>query len=189
MKNCAVLTSNMQIATANKHEARKLSVDKFLPFLVIFLENMRKAKIPVIHLQLAYKEDDPRSKEPFGTFPNLLRGTEGVGLLPDILQPGDIVIEKSRDSGFFQSELDKTLKELEISTVIITGMQAYSCVQFTATDAYFRGYEVIVNLEAIGSTRQEDTDRALVCMSKYCAKVLTSEQIYKQLRIEKSYDS
>jgi len=188
MKNYAVLTSNMQIATANKHEARKLSVDKFLPSLIDFLQNMRKEKIPVIHLQLAYREDDPRSKESFGPYPNLLRGTDAVSLLPDILESSDLVIEKSRDSGFFQSELEETLKTLDITAVIITGMQAYSCVQFTAADAYFRGYEVIVNREAIGSTRQEDTDRALVCMSKYCAKILTSREIYKKLGIEESYD-
>jgi nicotinamidase-related amidase len=187
MKNYAVLTSNMQIATANKHEARKLSVTKFLPALVDFLDNVRKVKIPVIHLQLAYREDDPRSKEPFGPYPNLLRETEAVRLLPDILQPSDIVIEKSRDSGFFQSELEETLKKLGVTTVIVTGMQAYSCVQFTAADAYFRGYEVIINVEAIGSTKQEDTDRAVVCMGKYCAKILTSREIYKQLGIEESY--
>lgn len=174
----------MQIATANKHEARKLSVLKFLPSLVLFLDNMRKSRIPIIHLQLAYTEEDPRSKEPFGPFPNLLRGTEGVRILPEILHANDIIIEKSRDSGFFQSNLENSLKKLDIDTVIITGMQAYSCVQFTAADAYFRGYEVIINLEAVGSTRQEDTERALACMKKYCAKVFTSDQIYSLLRVE-----
>ena len=186
MKKYAVLTSNMQIATANKHAERKLSVDKFLPSLVIFLQNIRKEKIPVIHLQLAYKEDDHRGKESFGPFPNLLSGSEGVRLLPEILQASDIVIEKSRDSGFFQSELDATLKKLNITTVIITGMQAYSCVQFTAADAYFRGYEVIINRETVSSTREEDTKRALECMGKYCAKILSSDEIYSQLGIREN---
>ncbi len=182
MKKYAVLTSNMQIATANKHPARKMSVDKFLPSLEAFLYNMRKSNIPIIHLQLAYKNDDPKAKEPFGSFPPLLSGSDGVQLLPEILHPNDIIIEKSRDSGFFQTKLDEILKNLGVTTVIITGMQAYSCVQFTAADAYFRGYEVLVNLDAVGSTRQEDTDRALVCMAKYCAKILSSENIYLQLK-------
>lgn len=182
-KKYAVLTSNMQIALANKHEARKLSVAKFLPSLVDFLNNMRKERIPIIHLQLMYDNDDPKGKEPFGCFPPLLRRSEGVRILPEIFHSGDIVIEKSRDSGFYQTTLDITLRNLGIDTIIITGMQAYSCVQFTASDAYFRGYEVIINQEAIGSTRQEDTNRALGCMAKYCAKILSSDQIYSQLKI------
>lgn len=182
MKKYAVLTSNMQIATANKHPARKLSVDKFLQYLVVFLHNMRKENIPIIHLQLAYKNDDTKAKEPFGSFPPLLSGSAGVRLLPEILHPTDIIIEKSRDSGFFQTELDAILKGLGVTTVIITGMQAYSCVQFTASDAYLRGYEVIVNPDAVGSTRPEDTERALECMAKYCAKIISSENIYLQLK-------
>ena len=184
MKNYAVLTNNMQIATANKHEARKLSVDKFLPSMMDFLQNIRKTEIPIIHLQLVYEADDPKSKEPFGPYPNLLKGSEWLEFIPNIVKATDIVIEKSRDSGFFNSKLNETLKNIGINTVIMTGMQAYSCVQFTASDAYFRGYDVIINREAVGSTKQEDTDRALILMGKYCAKVLTSEQIYQQLRNE-----
>ena len=184
MKKYAVLTSNMQVATANKHEARKLSVAKFLPSLVVFLNSMRKAEVPIIHLQLVYGHDDVKAKEPFGSFPPLLKGSDGINLLPEVLQPSDIIIEKSRDSGFFQTNLDKELKKLHITTVIITGMQTYSCVQFTATDAFFRGYEVIINSETVGSTRQEDTDKALRCMDKYCAQILSSEKIYSQLKTE-----
>lgn len=183
MKRYAVLTNNMQIATANKHEARRLSVDKFLPSLVTFLNNIRSAGIPVIHLQLAYKYGDNKASEPFGSFPPLLSGTDGVKILPEILHITDIVIEKSRDSGFFQSDLDNVLKKLQITTVIITGMQAYSCVQFTTADAYLRGYETIVNSDAVGSTRDEDTERALKCMQKYCAKVFSSKEIYEILKI------
>ena len=179
----------MQIAPANKHADRRLSVTKFLPNLVLFLNNMRKYKIPIIHLQLMYNSDDPKAKELFGSLPPLLKGSEGVKLLPEILQPNDIIIEKSRDSGFFKTKLKSILKKLNVTSVIITGMQTYSCVQFTAVDAYFYGYEVIVNLEAVGSTRQEDTTHALNCMGKYCAKILSSNEIYSQLKQEGSiYD-
>ena len=178
MKKYAVLTSNMQVAPANKHEARRESVKKFLPSLIDFLGVMRQKEIPVIHLQLAYDESDSRSKKPFGCYPPLVRGSDGVKLLPEMLQPNDIVIEKSRDSGFFNTDLDRVLKNLKVDSLIVTGMQAYSCVQFTAVDAFFRGYEVIVNCNAIGSTRDEDTEKAIKTMRKYCASVLESNQIY-----------
>lgn len=183
MKRYAALTSNMQVATANKHAARQKSVKKFLPSLVNFLEVMRQNEIPVIHLQLAYDESDARAKEPFGSFPPLVRGSNGVKLLPEILASDDIIVEKSRDSGFFKTDLDVILKKLNVDALIVTGMQAYSCVQFTASDAFFRGYEVIVNYDAIGSTRDDDTERAVETMRKYCAKVLTSGEIYSLLNI------
>lgn len=184
MKKFAVLTSNMQIATANKHPARKLSVEKFLPSLIDFLQQMRQRNVPIIHLQLAYKPDHPKANDTFGPYPNLLSGSECIQILPEILEPSDLIIEKGWDSGFYQSPLDEILKELHISTLIITGMQAYTCVQFTAADAFFRGYEVIINEEAVGSTRQEDTDKALACMKKYCATLLSSDKIYNLFQKE-----
>ncbi len=187
MNKYAVLTTNMQIALANKHLARQQSVKKFLPSLLNFLKDMREKNIPIIHLQLVYTDDDPRSKEPFGTLPPLKKGTEGVKLLSEIVESHDIIIEKSRDSGFFKTNLDDVLKKLNIDNVIIVGMQAYSCVQFTAVDAFFRGYHVIVNQDAIGSTRDQDTERAIITMKKHCANVKTSAEIRQQLKEVETY--
>ena len=67
----------------------------------------------------------------------------------------DIVIQKYKDSGFFETDLDKILSEKHIDTLVIAGMQTQICVQTTAADAHFRGYKVIIIPEIVCSTRKK----------------------------------
>lgn len=184
MKKYAVLTNDMQVAIANKHKERKVAVNRFLPNIRKFLQNMRNLQVPVIHLQLIIKENDPRSSEPYGPFPPLLKGSEGVAILKEVFNSNDFIIEKNKDSGFFETNLDQKLKELEITDLIITGMQTQICVQTTAADAYFRGYRVIVPTDTVGSTREEDTKRSLEWLANYCAKVVPSNEVYEKIKLQ-----
>lgn len=65
------------------------------------------------------------------------------------LQPGDIVIPKRRYDGFFQTDLDLTLRELGVDTLIAVGADANICVLQTLAGAYFRGYKTIVPADAV----------------------------------------
>lgn len=179
MKKYAVLTNDMQIAMANKNEERKKVVWDFVPRFSIFLDKMRSLGIPIIHLQLL--DLDPNKARPYGDYPPLLKGSIGVPVLPEVLGKNDIILEKNKDSGFYETKLDCMLKKLNIESVIITGMQAQICVQTTAADAYFRGYSVIVPSDGVVSTKAENIQRALEWLQNYCAKILTSEQIYDTL--------
>lgn len=65
------------------------------------------------------------------------------------LQPSDIVIPKRRYDGFFQTDLDLTLRELGVDTLIAVGADANICVLQTLAGAYFRGYKTIVPADAV----------------------------------------
>lgn len=179
MERYAVLTNDLQYAAMNKHEERIKAVKAFLPKQIEFLKEMRNLNIPIIHLQLVKKEDEKNWHDRL-----FIKGAEGGKIIQEVLEPTDIIIEKYKDSGFFQTELDKRLKEMNIDTVIITGMQTQICVQTTAADAYFRGYNVIVPSDVVVSTEKMDTDRALTWLKKYCAKVIPSEDIISLLKGE-----
>src|SRR3990167_6550846 len=128
MRKFAILTNDLQFAAANKHEERKEQVAKFLPKQSEFLKKMREIGTQVFHLQLIVSEDDPRSQG----IPNeqkFTKGSKGAQLLDEVLDKKDIVVEKPKDSGFFNTTLDDELKKLEITDVIITGMQTQICVQ------------------------------------------------------------
>ena len=64
------------------------------------------------------------------------------------VREGDIVIPKRRYSGFFQTDLDLTLRELGVKTVIAVGADTNICVLHTLADAYFLGYASIVVTDA-----------------------------------------
>lgn len=174
----AVITNDLQVAAATVDPDRQAAVDQFLPKQIAFLQAMRRLSVPVVHMQLIVSDDDPRNE---GTPDELrfTRGSKGSQMLSSVLDPTDLVLPKPKDSGFFDTDLDATLKELEVKAVIITGMQAQICVQTTAADAHFRGYGVLVPSDCVVSTRADDVDRALQWLASYCATVLTSDQIVK----------
>lgn len=66
----------------------------------------------------------------------------------------DYVIPKRRYSGFFGTDLDLTLRELGVDTVIAVGEDTNICVLHTLADAYFLGYASIV---------AEDATRTFLC--------------------------
>lgn len=79
-----------------------------------------------------------------------IRGTQGGEPVAAFdLQPSDIVIPKRRYDGFFQTDLDLTLRELGVDTLIAVGADANICVLQTLAGAYFRGYKTIVPANAV----------------------------------------
>ncbi len=63
---------------------------------------------------------------------------------------GEPVVASGVDK-FYQTDLEKMLKERTIKTVIIVGTSAHGAVLHTATGAVLRGYEVIVPLDGISA--------------------------------------
>ena len=82
-----------------------------------------------------------------------LWGEHGVAgktrIFPEVERAeGDIVIPKRRYSGFFQTDLDLTLRELGVTTVVAVGADTNICVLHTLADAYFNGYASVVLTDA-----------------------------------------
>ncbi len=71
------------------------------------------------------------------------------------------IIEKKRYSGFFETNLDNTLRELEVEELIITGLVTNICVLYTTVDAVMREYKVIVPKDSVAALSEEDGRFAL----------------------------
>ncbi|MCG6873767.1 MAG: isochorismatase family protein [Betaproteobacteria bacterium] len=59
-------------------------------------------------------------------------------------RPGHQCITKTLPSSFVNTNLDATLKEKGIDTLIVTGLMTHMCVDSTARDAVSLGYKTIV---------------------------------------------
>ena len=59
---------------------------------------------------------------------------------------------RSGPDKFFNTDLDKILKDRGIRTVIVTGTAAEGAVLYTASSAGLRGYRVIVPVDGLSST-------------------------------------
>src|SRR4029077_14441764 len=71
----------------------------------------------------------------------LIRDTWDSDIVPELKpQPNDTVIYKTRFSGFYQTDLDATLKKFGTKYLIVTGVTTSICVESTVRDAMFRDY-------------------------------------------------
>lgn len=71
----------------------------------------------------------------------LIRDTWNTDIITDLKpQADDLIVYKTRFSGFYETDLDARLKQMEIKYLIITGCTTSICVDSTVRDAMFRDY-------------------------------------------------
>lgn len=113
------------------------------------LKKARSKAVPVVYVCDSHRRDDPE----FRMFPpHGVAGTEGALIADPVApQPPDRIVPKRRYSGFFQTDLDLTLRELGVREVVLVGCCTNICVLYTAADARNLGYEVVVPRRAVAS--------------------------------------
>jgi biuret amidohydrolase len=87
-----------------------------------------------------------------------LVGSPQTELMPQLgPEPGDIVIDtKRRLSIFRDTDLDLTLRELGVDTVVFAGINTNTCVQCAAFEAINRDLKCIVVSDCVASMYGED---------------------------------
>lgn len=93
----------------------------------------------------------------------LARGTWDYELVDELKpQPGDIVLHKTRYSGFFNSQLDSTLRSRNIRNIVVVGIATNVCVESTLRDGFFLEYFGIVLEDATHQAGPEFVQQAAI---------------------------
>jgi len=169
----------------------------------------RSAGIKIIYLKMGYQPDlsdlgssdsvnrirhlqilhvGTRMQAPDGRESRILvKDTWNTDIVSELKsQPDDIVIYKTRFSGFYQTDLDAILKRLGIRHLIITGCTTSVCVESTIRDAMFRDYQPILladcTAEPIGyRLPRSNHEASLLTIQVLLGWVSNSEQFIKAL--------
>jgi nicotinamidase-related amidase len=128
---------------------------------------------PIIFLCDRHEVDDPE----FELWPaHAVRDTPGAEVVEALApQPGDFVIEKSSYSGFFHTELDVLLDELDIDDLLICGVPTNVGVLYTAVDAMMRGIGVIAPETCVAASNADDHRFALRQINEVLGNPATSD--------------
>jgi ureidoacrylate peracid hydrolase len=132
----------------------------------------RKTGVPIVYLKMGFRPDlsdlgpadapnrmrhlrfgvGETMRAPDGTDSRILiRDTWNTDIVPELApEANDVVIYKHRFSGFYQTDLDRILKELGVTYLIITGCTTSVCVESTVRDAMFRDYACVVLADCTG---------------------------------------
>jgi ureidoacrylate peracid hydrolase len=79
----------------------------------------------------------------------LAKGTWDYAIVDDLVpQPGDLVIPKTRYSGFFNTNIDSVLRARGIRTLVFVGVATNVCVESSLRDAFHLEYFGVVLKDA-----------------------------------------
>ena len=101
-------------------------------------------------------------------------------------KPEDILVDKHRISGFWDTPLDSILRTLGTRTVLFSGVNTDQCVLHSLTDANFLGYGCVLVEDCCGTTSPDLCTEATVWNVKKCFGFVTdSGKILRALKSKK----
>jgi len=150
-----------------------------IPNLQRLLGEGRKRGFPIIFACDSFLEGDFIFKGRMKV--HSLRGTKGAEVVDDLRPESvDIVLPKRRFSAFFKTDLDQTLRLLNVDTIVVTGMTTEVCVLMTVMDGLSHDFSAII-LEDCSASRNKEFHQG--CLSLY-----RDFALYPLLRIMKLAD-
>jgi nicotinamidase-related amidase len=99
-------------------------------------------------------------------------------LVPELdRQPGDIVLTKRTWGAFASTDIERQLKTLGVTQVVITGVATATGVESTARQAYEAGFNVTLAIDAMTDRRAEAHDYSIAKVFPRLGETGTTQDI------------
>ena len=151
-----------------------------LPRLTSLVDGFRSAGRPVLWIaQGHHSVAHDRGKRLASWWPTpILEGSDDVAMATGLdVAPGEKVIVKRRYSGFYQTDLECTLRCLEIEHLVICGVLTHVCPYTTAFDAFSRDFWVYYPADCTASLNRDLHIAALRSIAGWCGYVVRSREV------------
>lgn len=162
----------------------------------------RERGVPVVYLQTGYKPDlsngggeaspNPRKEtalclmraRPQLKGQLLVEGTWDFAIVDELApQPSEIVVLKTRYSGFAGTTLDSALRVRDIRYLFFVGIATNVCVESTLRDAYFHEYwPILVTDGAMQAGPPAAQEATIFNVESFFGWTLTAESLIGSLR-------
>jgi nicotinamidase-related amidase len=175
-------------------EYRCQRAEIILPNIQRLLGFFRERGRPVIYLTVGYGlpdrgdalhllrqiDDDLRSRGLTG--PLVRFGSRENAIIASIApQPGELVINKTSMGAFNSTPIDQVLRNLSVTTLVVTGVSTECCVATTAHDAADRGYHVLLVEDACRAVTPYLQEASLVIFAAMFGRVATTGEALQEL--------
>lgn len=152
--------------------------ERLYPMQQRLLAGARRAGAAVIYVNDRHRAGIAGDREFLKRTPHCLAGSWGAAVVSELApQPGDHEVVKHRYSGFFETDLDLTLKDLGRDQLVVMGVVTNICVRSTVHDAFFRGYSVVVPEDAVAATGPREQASSLYDIATHFGTVGTAEAV------------
>ena len=144
----------------------------------IVIDAARRSGATVIFVADAHRQNVQRDREFLKRTPHCIENTWGAKVIDELAPlPTDLVVTKRRYSAFFNTDLDLTLRDLEIESLIVIGVVTNICVRSTVHDAFFLGYQVIVPEDCVAATGPREQESSLYDIATHFGAVSDSPSV------------
>jgi len=112
----------------------------------------------------------------------LVKGSWGTQIIEELTpQKNDHMVMKKAYGAFFQTPLDRTLRNLGTTTLVMTGVATNYCVETTCREAVAYGYDIILVSDATATFDPEGHQATMKVISTGFGEVMTTDEVLKLL--------
>jgi nicotinamidase-related amidase len=155
-------------------------LDLIVPNIRRLQDSFREAGLEVIHVRIASMTTDGRDRGPshkklgHAAAPT----SPDAEILPELAPAGDeLVFNKTAGSVFCSTNFEYVLRNLDITTLVVTGIVTTGCVHTAVTDAADRGFHVILVEDGCGALVPEMHWASIRILRDVYAKILTTSEV------------
>lgn len=154
---------------------------EIIPNVKKLLESAREKGTHVIYVNTNHVSDKEPEIEKWGM--HAMHGTWGAEVIPE-LKPmkQDIVVTKKTYDGFYNTELESTLKRLDIKTVVVCGIHTHVCVLLTALGAFYRGFKVVALEDCMTTGYKPNHESRLRFFKTHVGELLKSDEFFQRFK-------
>jgi ureidoacrylate peracid hydrolase len=173
---------------------------QIVPRIANLLAVARSSGSPVIHLKTEFRANMENAGRPWSRTRQMMEGLAGPGesenplvqgrptadIVPELTPlSSDVVVTKTRFSGFWGTNLHEVLRMRNIESLVFTGGTTTVCVESTLRDALFLDYNALVLSDCTADITPELHESALSRVDLFFGWVCSSEELIRALETVK----
>uniref|UniRef100_A0A915JRK9 Isochorismatase-like domain-containing protein n=1 Tax=Romanomermis culicivorax TaxID=13658 RepID=A0A915JRK9_ROMCU len=148
INNCSMSEKRVAMLVIDMQEAFRPIAAKIVPEINETLKKCRSKRVPVIFTQHGHrypKLDCGSLADKWGIDDMIVYGSEKWQFLNELeVGANDVqVVEKRRYNAFYGTLLDNMLRQMQVDTVVVSGVMTNLCCESTARAAFDRDFKVI----------------------------------------------
>lgn len=183
---------------SNGHRARENPERKIdmpfltgtIPYVKRLVDAFREAGRPVIYLAAVLKPDYSDAQIPYWRIDRppgtnrtfIVEDTWGAQIVDDLKpQQGEHLVVKKGFGGFSNTPLDTILRNMGVTTCVVSGVTTCVCVSTTVRGGVEHNYRMILVKDAVAEVNRETHEAELKTMARVFADVKTTDEVVAML--------
>jgi len=131
-------------------------IHPILENIVRLISTARKKKIPLFFTQHSHEPGADHGMLGRWWSNLIIKGSNDSRLIPELnVEKEDCVIPKNTYSAFYETDLEKKLKDMGVTDLVIGGVMTNLCCETTARDAFVRNFRVFFLADGTSTINEE----------------------------------